>query len=455
MSDKHGLEEAVGDVGKIKRVESVVDLKKKEVEANQKIVKSKKKVEKTIEPSEVYGLTELPILIREYGIRLFTKDTDKLDIINSFLETNQTEDAFYIINLASVIQRYEKWQKFLPRIVPYYAVKCNPDSVILQILAFLGACFDVASKNEIIAVSDLDVTPDRIIFANPVKFTSHIKFAKSQDVDMMTFDTPDELFKVKLYHPRAKLVLRIKTDDKDSVCKFSCKFGCDLAEVESLLMLAKTLELNVIGVSFHVGSNCGNPQQYASAIRDARTTFDIAEKLGIKMTLLDIGGGFSDREGEKITFEETARIINESLDEYFPNEDIRIIAEPGRYMVEASHILVFSVVGKKKIVKDGEIMFRYFMNDGVYGSFNCIFFDHAKPLLVPFSQRSDKKYPSVCYGPTCDSVDLINSTPIMLPELSVGDVMFVENFGAYVHTKSAVVDFNGFSGNKSQYILTH
>ncbi len=95
------------------------------------------------------------------------------------------------------------------------------------------------------------------------------------------------------------------------------------------------------------------------------------------------------------------------------------------------------------------------MNDGVYGSFNCIFFDHAKPLLVPFSQRSDKKYPSICFGPTCDSIDLITLSPIMLPELSVGDVMFVENFGAYVHTSSAVDSFNGFPGNKSQYILTH
>ena len=172
--------------------------------------------------------------------------------------------------------------------------------------------------------------------------------------------------------------------------------------------------------------------------------------------MLDIGGGFPgfNQEG-KITFEEISGKINNALDEFFnpkdfPNTDLKIISEPGRYFVSASHTLVLNIIGKKEKMIDNEKSFTYYLNDGVYGSFNCIFFDHEKPTILPFNERDGKQYKSRIFGTTCDSIDLI-SEDVMLPELAIGEWVYVENFGAY--TIAASSGFNGFRTTMCKYIL--
>lgn len=128
------------------------------------------------------------------------------------------------------------------------AVKCNPDPMVLRLLAALGAGFDCASKSEIQAVLDLDVDPSRIIYANPCKQASFIRFAASKNVEMMTFDNAEELYKIKDLYPNAKLVIRILADDSKSLCKLGLKFGASLSCTASLLKTARELGLDVIGV---------------------------------------------------------------------------------------------------------------------------------------------------------------------------------------------------------------
>jgi len=135
---------------------------------------------------------------------------------------------------------------------------------------------------------------------------------------------------------------------------------------------------------------------------------------------------------------------------------IQFIAEPGRFFVEKSHTLVLNVIGKKRetITNDAneiEDIIIYYLNDGVYGSFNCIYFDHKTPIVLPFNERNENKmYKSKIFGPTCDSIDLI-SKEIMLPELAIGEWVYVENFGAY--TTAASSSFNGFITTDYKYIL--
>ena len=251
-------------------------------------------------------LCDLSDFITQNDIRLLNKKMDNYDIVNLFLENNQSEDPFFIVNLGEIIRQYKKWIYYLPNIKPYYAIKCNPDPLILKVLNNLGCNFDCASKNEIAKVIDLGVSPNRIIFANPCKMSSQIKFARAHDVDLLIFDSEHELYKIINYHPEANLVLRIKTDDTNSLCKFSCKFGADLEEVDSILKKAQAIgkrfeniDLNVIGVSFHVGSSCMSVDSYISAIIDSRKVFDIAKSMGFDMYLLDIGGGFPGVDNDK------------------------------------------------------------------------------------------------------------------------------------------------------------
>ena len=184
------------------------------------------------------------------------------------------------------------------------AVKCNDDPGILQTLATLGTGFDCASKAEIGQVLSLGVTPERVIYAHPCKTTSHIRFAAAANVHMTTFDNEPELHKIKALHPAAQLVLRICADDPKAVWGLDVKFGATLSEARHLLAVARELDLTVIGVSFHVGSGCVNADAHAAAISTARHVFDHANSVGLKLTLLDIGGGFPGLSSATVTFEE-------------------------------------------------------------------------------------------------------------------------------------------------------
>jgi ornithine decarboxylase len=92
-------------------------------------------------------------------------------------------------------------------------VKCNPDPEVLRLLAALGTGFDCASKVEIEQVLKLGIDPSRIIYAQPCKTKSYVRFAAEQGVKQMTFDNSDELYKIRALFPDAELFVRIITDD--------------------------------------------------------------------------------------------------------------------------------------------------------------------------------------------------------------------------------------------------
>ena len=291
-------------------------------------------------------------LLQKHDVRPYGSDYTIYDIIGDFLTEGPSEKPFYIIDLAEVVSAFQKWTSLLPNVKPYYAVKCNPNPVLIETLAFLGAAFDCASETEIRSVIDITNNPGNIVYANPCKMCSQIRFARSVDVDLMTFDCREELYKIKLYHPYAKLILRIAVDDSASVCKFNKKFGCKLSQVEDVLKVAKMLELDVCGFSFHAGSGCMDPTKFYEAIGDCRKACDIAKRNDISISLIDVGGGFSASD-IKVKFEDIATNINKAMDDFFGEDlesgKIKFMAEPGRFFAERSHTLVLNVIGKRNV----------------------------------------------------------------------------------------------------------
>lgn len=375
------------------------------------------------------------------------------------------KDAFYVADLGDIVKKHIRWFKALPRVTPFYAVKCNDSKAIVKTLSILGAGFDCASKTEIQLVQSIGVQPERIIYANPCKQVSQIKYAASSGVEKMTFDSEVELMKVARNHPNAKLVLRIATDDSKAVCRLSVKFGATLKTSRLLLERAKELNVDIIGVSFHVGSGCTDPQTFVQAVSDARFVFDMGAELGFNMHLLDIGGGFPGSEDVKLKFEEVTSVINPALDKYFPvDSGVKIIAEPGRYYVASAFTLAVNIIAKKVMLAEqtgsddeddasNDKTLMYYVNDGVYGSFNCILYDHAhvKPILQKKPKPDEKFYSSSLWGPTCDGLDRIVER-CDLPELQVGDWMLFENMGAY--TVAASSTFNGFQRPTLYYVMS-
>jgi len=405
-------------------------------------------------PKDLATFTELSRFISENSIKLFSReDHSKYDMINYHIEQTKNDEAFFIIDLGEILEQYKQWKTVFPNIKPFYAVKCCSNPMVLKTLAVLGCGFFCASKAELIRVTDLNVPTNRIVFGNPVKDPQHIRFARSQNIDSMSFDNEVELYKIKLYHPYAKLTIRISVEETYAA---NSKFGCPMAEVKSLLEKARSLELEVVGVSFHVGNRNNDVSLYSSAIEKAREVFTIGQEMGMRMNILNIGGGFpGNSKKDLVTFEEIGKEVNEAIEKHFSDvEELKIMAEPGRYFSTKSHVLVFNVIGQRKFVDEhGETHFDYYMNDGVYGSFNSIVFDGANPHIQPFNNKKNAQlYKSTIYGPTCDDMDVLTRS-IELPELGVGECCYVEDFGAY--TQVSASDFNGFAITESYYVFMY
>ncbi|OKL64113.1 Ornithine decarboxylase [Talaromyces atroroseus] len=367
------------------------------------------------------------------------------------------EDAFYVADMGEIYRQHMRWKLNLSRVKPFYAVKCNPDPEVLRLMAELGNGFDCASKTEIDLALKTGVDPSRIIYAQPCKTRSYIRYAAQKGVKQMTFDNADELYKIKADFPGAELYLRILTDDSTSLCRLSMKFGASLDTARPLLDLAKQLELKVVGVSFHVGSGAEDPAAFLKAAQDARWVFEQASEVGYELHTLDVGGGFCDD-----TFEKFASILSKAVDDLFP-ANIRIIAEPGRYYVAGAFTLAANVIARRDVYDpqvSSQSSYMIYLNDGVYGNFSNIIFDHQHPVAqiltsangtgasTPNSSVSSSPGAGIEYsiwGPTCDGIDVI-SERIVLPGLvDVGDWLYFENMGAY--TRCSATRFNGFPDN--------
>lgn len=359
------------------------------------------------------------------------------------------DDPYFIVDLTKIQDAYGTWINHLPRVTPYYAMKCNPDPVIVELLALLGVNFDCASEAELHQALSITKDPTKIIFANPCKVPSHLDYARANSISRMTFDCTEELHKIKARYPEAELILRLAVDDSKSACKFNKKFGCPPANVNELLKTASNLNLNVIGFSFHVGSGCTSADVYYSAISACKDATILADKYGFNTRIIDIGGGFVGNDTPLFT--RIAAEINKAIDTFFSDRPgVRFISEPGRYFVQTSHTLFLSIIGKKGGAANTQPI--YYVNDGIYGSLNCIVFDHQRPELRANARDSTTQpKKSIIFGPTCDSIDIITEDA-MLPDLNIGDRLYIENFGAY--TTAAASEFNGFKTTKKKYIIS-
>jgi ornithine decarboxylase len=349
-------------------------------------------------------------------------------------------------------ENYAQFRKHLPRVQVYYAVKANSDPVIVKTFYEAGASFDVASVAEFHTVHDLikhlpnrqrqDFIWDRIIYANPIKAIETL-----QDLDpykpLVTYDNHEEVIKIARHAPHAGLVLRLRVPNTGSMVELSSKFGALPGEAVDLIAFAHNNKLEVEGLSFHVGSQCTNPQNYVQALNLSAGIFAEAKSRGFDLKLLDIGGGFPAHYDDTVpAFKSLARKINAEVDRLFP-PPIEILAEPGRFLVASAATAVAKIIGKA--VRGGKLC--YYLDDGVYHTFSGVIFDHCQYHLKSF-----KKGPTqICsvFGPTCDALDTI-SLAEQLPDMDLGEFVYSENIGAYSAASSTW--FNGFPPAKVVHV---
>ena len=377
-----------------------------------------------------------------------------------------SDDSFYILDLAKVAKKFQQWKDNFPKTDLFYAVKCNADPNIIKFCANLGCGFDCASMGEITQILELTkINPDKIIYAHPCKNIELLKQAKEIGITKYTFDSVEELEKMKKYHPEADLVLRIKTADENSVIQFSKKFGADRKDFEEIIKKCQELNLNLIGVSFHVGTGSYDTSTFSKAVEDSSNIFEMAKKYGFKLSLIDIGGGFPGIDNAEPTFEEFANAVNESIKKHFgENEDLRIMGEPGRYMVQECLSLVAKVVSRNvweeeklseeclKTLKDFPELEKYsrkekstpkyFIKESTTLSFSNSIFEDCGYAPTPIEDHKDEPtYPSNVYGISDCKHDTI-CTKIDLPILNINEFVYFENMGAYTTCIAKGMQYN-------------
>ena len=399
-----------------------------------------------------------------------------LDVMRRGVEAG-TSEPFYVVDLHAALEKLAIWRALLPDIEPFYAVKCNGDAALLLTLANAGVGFDCASEAEISAVMRLGVPAARLLYANPIKQPSHLKHACNVGVPLTVFDGEPELRKLAAVHPSCGLLLRIVVDDSQAQCVLSNKYGAQPKDAAALLAAAAELGLRVVGVSFHVGSGSSSANVFRDAVADAAAIFDLAAARGTPMSILDVGGGFPGVDSSDMSFAAMAGALSTALAEHFPRDPqakrggVRLIAEPGRFFACATHHLAVAVIGKKVVPLPADSKettakvesavdvsdalsppaaparrSMYYINDGLYGSFNCVLYDHATPtceVVVSGSAQSPAEpLPCSVWGPTCDGIDCVLADAT-LPELEVGAWLAFRDMGAY--TSCAGSNFNGMA----------
>jgi ornithine decarboxylase len=357
-----------------------------------------------------------------------------------------------IIDHDVIRKNYAEFKRHLPKVQAYFAVKANPAPEIVRTLYKAGASFDVASLPEFMTVYEnikrlpakqqQDFIWDKIIYANPTK-PKETLLALDKYKPLVTYDNEAELEKIQKYAPHAGVVLRLAVANTGSQCELSNKFGCNPGEAVDLILAAFKLGLVVEGLSFHVGSQCTNFENFVQALNVAAAVMKESKSRGHELKILDIGGGFPAHYDKHVKpFSQLAKKINAEIERLFP-EDIQILAEPGRFLVATAATSVARIIGKA--VREGKRC--YYIDDSVYHTFSGIIFDHCQYHLKAF--KKGKTEICAVFGQTCDGLDTISQSE-ELPAMEIDDLVYSENIGAY--SNASATWFNGFPPAKVVHV---
>ena len=373
--------------------------------------------------------------------------------IARFLAERRVETPFLVVDLDVVEENYRALASALPNAKIFYAVKANPAPEILKRLTGLGSNFDTASVAEIEDALAAGATPARISYGNTIKKGTDIARAHALGVRLFAFDSEAELDKIARAAPGARVFCRILTSGEGADWPLSRKFGCEPEMAFDLLLKAAEKGVIPYGISFHVGSQQRDPQQWDAAIASCARLFQDLEHRGIILRMVNLGGGFPTRYMKDMpTPADYGQAIEESLRRHFGNRIPETIVEPGRGMVGNAGVIESEVVliSRKSATETKRWVY---LDIGKFGGL-AETMDEAIKYPLTFDRELTAEGDSVVLaGPTCDSADVLyEKEEYKLPlDLAIGDRVRIGSTGAYTTTYSAVA-FNGFKPLASYYI---
>ncbi|HZR03294.1 MAG TPA: type III PLP-dependent enzyme [Burkholderiales bacterium] len=366
---------------------------------------------------------------------LDTHPETRLDFDQVQLAARQRYDRpFLLIDPRIIRIKARRFKAAMPRVQPHYAVKANPDPAVLKTLIEEGVGFEIASIAELDLLLGLGVPAEEIYYSNPMKSRAYLAYAASKGVQWYVVDSIEELRKVVEVKPDASMYLRIEVSNAGSDWPLSGKFGAPPAEADEIIAEAARLKADLAGVTFHVGSQCRNPENWRVGIETAKRVFRRMKLKGLRPRLLNLGGGYPVRHTRPIpSIEVIGDVVNRALPSFGP--EVRVMAEPGRFLVSDAGWFVCRVVGT---ATRGGKRWAY-LDAGMFGGI----IETTEGLQYDVvTERQGKLVPWTVAGPTCDSVDVVMRDQLLPEDLRADDFAYIPNAGAY--TTAYASTFNGF-----------
>ena len=376
--------------------------------------------------------------------------TEKID---RFLAAERPDTPCLVVDLDVVAKSYRALNDAMPLAEIYYAVKANPAPEVIRTLDRLGSRFDSASIYEVEDCLRLGVGSGRLSFGSTIKKETDIDRAHERGVSMFAFDSETELHKIARAAPGSSVFCRIFTSGEGADWPLSRKFGCEIDMARDLLVDAERLGLDAAGVSFHVGSQQTDPEQWDVAVGETAMLFSDLNAAGVELRMVNLGGGFPARYRRDIpSVEAYADAIMRAMTRHFGNHLPEMALEPGRGIVGDAGIIQSEVVliSQKGY---GDARRRWIYLD--IGKFGGLPETIGEAIVYRMRTTHDGKPtgPVTLSGPTCDEVDVLyEETDFELPlDLAVGDKVEILAAGAYTATYSSV-GFNGFPPLKQYFV---
>jgi ornithine decarboxylase len=353
------------------------------------------------------------------------------------------ETPVFIFSEKKIVENYNRYKKLFPGAMIQYAMKANSEPEVLKVLAEAGSGFEVASLGELEILKKLKIPADRMIFGSSVKAIKSIKEFYKLGVDRFACDSFQEIEKIAAVAPGSKIYVRVRANDSGSVFKFSEKFGTELENVIPLMISAKGLGLKPYGISFHVGSQASNPKAWASALKEIKMTVKKLQDMGIKLEVIDIGGGFPcqyEQSDVLPSLEEIAKHVLEAKKKLpYP---IKLILEPGRGIIADTAVAIANVIAR--VDRKGNTWL--FLDLGVYnGLFESMAYQGSTRYRIGSLRKATNEGEALfeLAGPTGDSPDVITREALLPSDMTTGDKVVFYNVGAY--SLSVCSTFNGFA----------
>lgn len=359
-----------------------------------------------------------------------------------FLDLEHPPTPSLVVDLDVITERYQLLAAQLPSQRAWYAVKANPSRPILERLASLGACFDIASWHELASCLEVGAKATDCSFGNTAKRPDEVRRARAAGVDLFVFDAPAELEKLAANAPGASVFCRLAVDGGGSAWPLGRKFGAPPEAAAGLLLQARALGLRPRGISFHIGSQQQDTTAWDRAARLAAQVLEQGHAAGLELDLVNLGGGLPARYTADDHPAAHVAAVGAAIRTHLSHVP-QIIVEPGRYLVADAGVMEASVLLVRQEAGTGKLWVhldagRYSgLTEGDTVAYPLTALRDGQPLAGALTEV-------VIAGPTCDSDDVfgLEQTYRLPATIQVGDRVRLATTGAY----STALDLLGYNG---------